>query len=145
MRVDPLYRLTLVFTQERVVEVPGEPGVEERLTIAEGLVDGRLHGRFRGAGRPRRRGDGTLAQDVHGLIELNDGGTILVELRGYVRTYPPAHPQVVGFATHVTSDRRFASLNDSVCAVAGEVRATPGADTLHVLDVAELVWEPIEP
>ena len=41
--------------------------------------------------------------------------------------------------THVTDDERYVRLNDAVCAVAGEVR--PGE---VVLEIAELIWEPLE-
>jgi hypothetical protein len=44
---------------------------------------------------------------------------------------------------HVTNAEKYRSLNDAVCAVAGEVRApTPQQpDGMLVFDVAEIVWE----
>ena len=45
---------------------------------------------------------------------------------------------------HVTDDERYAWLNDAYCAVVGEVRARQkGKGFDVVLDVAELVWEPL--
>jgi hypothetical protein len=41
--------------------------------------------------------------------------------------------------THLSDDERYARLNDVVCAVAGEI-----AGDEVVVDVAELVWEPLE-
>ena len=49
---------------------------------------------------------------------------------------------MIGFSTHVSSYERYKWLNDGVCALAGEVRE--GSErTDIVLDVAELVWEPL--
>ena len=46
--------------------------------------------------------------------------------------------------THVSDDGRYGWLNDILCAVAGEVRPRAegsGADV--VIEVSELVWEPL--
>jgi hypothetical protein len=53
------------------------------------------------------------------------------------RAYPESRRQVVGTMTHVSSDERYKHLDDVVCVLVGEVR-----DEI-VLDVAELVWEPL--
>jgi len=46
--------------------------------------------------------------------------------------------------THVTDDERYCRLNDVVCALTGEVRLrVDGSGYEVVLDVAELVWEPL--
>ena len=42
----------------------------------------------------------------------------------------------------MSADGRYRWLNDVVCAIAGEVRAGDGGTEI-VLDVAELVWEPL--
>ncbi|MGH2996136.1 MAG: hypothetical protein ACRDM9_07460, partial [Gaiellaceae bacterium] len=96
-------------------------------------------GRFRGANRASRRSDGSFAPSLHGAIETDDGATILLHVTGYGR--PDARPRgrVVGALTHATDDERYAWLDGAVCAVAGEVRG--GREI--VLDVAELVWEPL--
>jgi hypothetical protein len=51
---------------------------------------------------------------------------------------------VVGTATRLSADEPYRRLNDVVCPLVGEVRSseTPGATEI-VLEVAELVWEPV--
>jgi len=78
--------------------------------------------------------------DFHGVLETDDGATILVELGGYGRAYPAGRRQIVGWVKHLSADERYRRLNDVVCACAGEVRAAEGE---LVLEVAELVWEPV--
>ncbi|MDQ3823549.1 MAG: DUF3237 domain-containing protein [Actinomycetota bacterium] len=145
MRLEPLYRVTFRYPEAWFVELEGERGVEsEHFLIAEGRCEGRLAGRFRGANHPRRRTDLTYLPDFQGVIETDDGAVVMFEYRGYGRAYPEPRRQVVGTATHVASDERYRRLNDVVCAIAGEVRPRPDGDgTDVVLDVAELVWEPL--
>jgi hypothetical protein len=45
--------------------------------------------------------------------------------------------------THVTDDERYRWLNDTVCMVAGEIRRRPAGGFDVVLEVAELIWEPV--
>ena len=94
--------------------------------------------------------------DFQGVIEAEDGATILFDIRGFGRAYPPGRRQIVSTASHLSDDERYRWLNDTVCVAAGEVRtrtgetesAAGGKVTIRptvelVLDVAELVWEPI--
>jgi hypothetical protein len=120
-------------------------GAESRfLFIAEGSCEGHLTGRLRGVNLPRRRGDGTFQPDFHGAIDTDDGATLLFDLYGYGRAYPPGRRQIVASMVHVTDAPAYAWLNDVVCAVTGEVRAgEAGSGALLVADVAELVWEPL--
>ena len=145
MRLEPLYRVAFRYPEHWHAELEGVKGIESaHFFIADGRCDGRINGRFRGANHPRRRTDETYLPDFQGAIETDDGATILFDLRGYGRAYPAGNRQVVGTATHVSGDERYRWLNDVVCPLAGEVRASPepGATEI-VLDVAELVWEEI--
>ena len=134
MRLEPLYRLVFRYPEPFRAR-------EELLLLAEGRCEGRLSGRFRGANRAHREADGTYVPDLHGAIATDDGATILLHLTG--RGLPSAEPvgRVVACITHVCDDERYAWLDGAVCAVAGEVRG--GREI--VLDVAELVWEPLAP
>ena len=82
------------------------------------------------------------------VIETDDGATLLLESHGFGRAYPAGARQIVGSMLHVTDHPRYRRLNDVVCVCAGEVRssgdAVSGSPDL-VLDVAELIWEPIGP
>jgi hypothetical protein len=47
-------------------------------------------------------------------------------------------------ATHLSDDARYSWLNDGICVGAGEVRRQANADAPDlVLDVGELIWEPM--
>jgi hypothetical protein len=145
----------------------GSKGVEEHLFLfAEGSVEGRVSGVFRGANHPRRRTDETYAMNMQGYIETADGATIMADYRGYGRSrtrsdelYAEAglesgttrfRRQVVGAARHITQDPKYLWLNDAVCAVAGEVRHPPNIpssqlkpeDIQLVFGVSEIIWEP---
>jgi hypothetical protein len=145
MRLEQLYRLR--FTYPEGWEIGLEGGWEQHLYLAEGTTEGALTGRFRGANFPRRRtAEGPFCPDMHAVVETDDGATVMVELQGYGRAYPPGRRQVVGSVMHLSDDERYSRLNDVVCVCVGEVRtpADPQAESPDlVLDVAELVWEPI--
>ena len=137
MRLEPLYQVRFTTPERWSVELSGESGSEaQSFLVAEGRCEGGISARFRAANFPRTRIDGTLLPDFRGVVETDDGAALLFTLRGYFR---PATGGLVGSMTHVTDDDRYARLNDVVCAVAGEVRPDQ-----VVLDVAELVWEPLE-
>jgi hypothetical protein len=140
LRLEPLYRLTFNYPESWFVELEGERGLEsEHFLIADGRVEGRIAGRMRGANHPRRRTDLTYLPDFNGVIETDDGATILFHLQGRGR---PDQGQIVGFATHVASEERFRWLNDSVCALVGKLKPEDDRTDI-VLDVAKLVWEPL--
>ena len=132
MRLEPLYRIR--WTTPEAWSVEGQSSF-----LAEGRCEGRVAGRFRAANFPRRRDDGTLLPDFRGVVETDDGAVLMIALRGYLRTEREGRRELVGSVTHVSDDERYAHLNDAVCAVGGEVG--PGG---VVVEVAELVWEPLE-
>jgi hypothetical protein len=54
-------------------------------------------------------------------------------------------PEAYGSEGDRCDDERYRRLNEGVCAVAGEVRREPGRRGAEVvLDVAEVVWEPLD-
>jgi hypothetical protein len=66
----------------------------------------------------------------------------------YQRAYPKGRQQVVGAAWHLSDHDEYRWLNDSICVIAGEVRApAKPADQIAqgdielVFDVSELIWE----
>jgi Protein of unknown function (DUF3237) len=137
VRLEPLYQVRFTTPERWSVELSGKSGSEaQSFLVAEGRCEGGISGRFRAANFPRTRVDGTLLPDFRGAVETDDGAALLFTLRGYFR---PGTGSLVGSMTHVTDDERYARLNDVVCAVAGEIRPDE-----VVLDVAELVWEPLE-
>lgn len=145
MRLEPLYRIR--FTYPESWEVLLEGGWRQVFLLAEGRAEGQISGRFRGANYPLRHGaTGPFRPDFRAAIETDDGATVLFEWHGYGRAYPPGRRQIVGAVFHTADREPFARLNDVVCVCVGEVRssaapARPEPDL--VIDVSELVWEPI--
>ena len=144
MRLEPLYRATWTTPEAWSVEFEGANGTEGRsFFIAEGRSQGRLSARFRAANYPRLRTDGTLTPDFRGVLETDDGATILFSWQGYARVGSDGMRELLGSMTHVTDDERYRWLNDRMCCIVGEVRPREGGDGFDVVvDVAELVWEP---
>lgn len=144
MRLEPLYRVTFTTPESWSVELEGPTGTEgQSFLIAEGRSEGRLSARYRAANFPRRRADGVLTPDFRGVLETDDGATILVAWSGLARVGSGGMRELVGSITHTTDDERYRWLNDRMGAVAGEVRPRDGSAGFDVvIDVAELVWEP---
>ena len=144
MRLEPLYRVTFTTPEAWSVELEGDAGTEGRsFLIAEGRSSGRLSARYRAANFPRRRVDGALTPDFRGAFETDDGATILFAWQGLARTGEGGMRELVGSMTHVTDDERYLWLNDRVCAVAGEVRPREGGGFDVVLEVSDMIWEPV--
>jgi len=145
MRLEPLYRIRFAYPEGWSVGLEG--GWEQHFYLAEGRCEGAVSGRFRGANYPRRRTpEGPFCPDVRGVVETDDGATVMVELHGYGRAYPVGRREIVGSMAHLSDSDAYRRLNDVVCVCVGEVRASQdpaqvGPDL--VVDVAELVWEPI--
>lgn len=144
MRLDHLYRATFTTPESWHVELAGEHGVEEQgFLIAEGRTAGRVAARLRATNWPRRRADGTVTPDFRGALETDDGAVILYRWQGFGRAAGAGPRQLVGSVTHLSDDARYRWLNDRLCALAGEVQARPEGGFGVVVEVAELVWEPL--
>ncbi len=128
MRLEPLYRLTLRYSGIWDAD-------DARLLRGEGRCEGRVTGAFLGLNRSHRRADGSFEPDYQGLIETEDGASILWHLTGYGW---PSEGRVVATVKHLCDDERYRWLNGVLCAAGGSVRR------LEVtIDVSELVWEPL--
>ena len=144
MRLDSCYRVTFTTPESWSVELTGDGGAEGMsFLIAEGRTEGRLSARYRAANFPRRRTDGVLTPDFRGVLETDDGATILFTWNGLTRTGPGGARELVGSMSHVTGDERYRWLNVRLFAVAGEVRPREGGGFDVVLDVSEMIWEPV--
>ena len=144
MRLEPLYRLTFRYTEEWGVAIGEDSSPAGAFFfIAEGRCSGGVVGRFRAANHPLRRVDGTFLPDLQGIIETDDGATIVLDMRGYGRAHPVGARQVVVAMTHISDHPRYMRMNDSLSVGAGEVRRLSDDETEIVIEVSELVWEPI--
>ncbi len=149
MHLKPLYTVRFHYPRGWEVQLTGDAGSEEHdFFFAEGRLEGGIAGQFRAANHPRKRVDGHYLMDLHGFIETIDGGLIMLEYRGYGRSYPAGRRQVIGAAFHLSEHTNYRRLNDAVCVIAGEVRRPDPApvplEQKHiqlVFSVSELVWE----
>jgi hypothetical protein len=145
MRLDPFYRVTFTTPEAWNVTREGGSGTEaQSFLIAEGRAEGRLSARYRAANFPRRRVDGALEPEFRGVLETDDGGTILFHWEGLATLTETGMRCLLGLAQHTSEDARYRWLNDRVCTVEGEVRPrTEGAGFDVVLSVSEMIWEPL--
>ena len=144
MRLEPMYRLTFRYTDEWGVSIGDDSSpAGVYFFIAEGRCSGDIAGRFRAANHPDRRADGAFLPDLQGVIETEDGATIVVDMRGYGRAYPVGARQVVVAMTHLSDHPGYTRLNDTISVGCGEVRRLSDDDTELAIDVSEPVWEPI--
>lgn len=145
MRLEPFYRVAFTTPESWSVTREGMSGTEGRsFLIAEGRASGRLSARYRAANFPRRRVDGALEPEFRGVLETDDGATILFHWEGLATLSESGMRQLLGMAQHTTDDERYRWLNDRVCAVEGEVRPRSGDTGFDVvLEVSEMVWEAV--
>jgi hypothetical protein len=145
MRLEPFYRVTFTTPESWSVTREGESGAEgQSFLIAEGRAEGRLSARYRAANFPRRRVDGALEPEFRGVLETDDGGTVLFHWEGLASLTDSGMRQLLGTIQHVSDDERYRWLNDRVCAVEGEVRPrADGSGFDVVLEVSEMMWEPV--
>ena len=144
MQLEPLYRVTFSTPESWSVTREGSGGAEgQSFLIAEGRAEGRLSARYRGANFPRRRVDGALEPEFRGVLETDDGASILFHWEGLASLTDTGMRQLLGSMQHLTDDERYVWLNDRVCAVEGEVRPRHADGFDVVLDVSLMRWEPI--
>ena len=146
MRLERLYAVTFTTPEAWSVEVAADAGIEGRsFLLAEGRSTGRLSARYRAANFPRKRADGALVPEFRGVLETDDGGTILFEWQGLAVLTDSGMRRLLGSLVHLTDDPRYLWLNDRVCAVEGEIRPrTDGSGFEVVFEVSEMVWEGLE-
>jgi Protein of unknown function (DUF3237) len=145
MQLEPFYRVTFTTPESWSVTREGDTGTEgQSFLIAEGRAEGRLSARYRAANFPRRRVDGALEPEFRGVLETDDGASILIRWDGLASLTPSGMRALLGAMHHTSDDERYRWLNDRVCAVEGEVRPRPeGTGFDVVLDVWLMTWEPI--
>jgi hypothetical protein len=144
MRLEPLYRVQFTYSGGWTAGLAGTESAEsQHFFLAEGHCEGRISGRFQGANHLHRRSDGTFLPDFQGVIETDDGASILFDYQGYGRAYPAGRRQIVASGTHLSEDERYRWLNDSLSVGVGEVRSQEDGPPELVIEWLELVWEPI--
>jgi hypothetical protein len=132
------------------VEVAADAGIEGRgFLLVEGRCStGRLSARYRAANFLRKRADGALVPEFGGVLETDDGGTIVFEWQGLAVLTDSGVRKLLGSLVHTTDEPRYQWLNDRVCAVEGEVRPRTDESGFEVVfevvfEVSEMVWEEV--
>ena len=144
MKLIPLYRVRFTYPQGWSVALSSPSSTEgQHFILAEGICEGRIQGKFRGANHPRRRGNGTFEPNFQGIIETTDGAVILFDYSGYGRAYPVGRRQIVTAGFHLSDHENYRWLNDSLAVGVGEVRTLIDDQVELVIDWSELMWEPI--
>ena len=145
MRLEPFYRVTFTTPESWNVTREGESGAEgQSFLIAEGRAEGRLSARYRAANFPRRRVDGALEPEFRGVLETDDGATVLFHWEGLAALTDSGMRQLLGTIQHLSDDERYRWLNDRMCAIEGEVRPrSDGSGFDVVLEVSEMLWEAV--
>lgn len=145
MKLEPLYRLRFRYSESW--GSGSRAGGSSFSSWQRAAARASLNGRFRGVNFPQRRtAAGPFVPDIRAVIETDDGSSIMFECHGYGRAYPAGRRQIVGSVMHLSDSERYRRLNDVVCVCVGQVRATDDAEQEGpdlVIDVAELIWEPI--
>jgi hypothetical protein len=149
VKTSPLYSLVWEYRERWRFDVP--PGGPESVGFAylEGTVEGRLSGRVRGTSKARGRADGRLLPDVQGVIVAQDGVEVIFDYQGYGCPYPRGddpredRTRVVVSARHWSAHPDWEFLNDSIAVGIGENRFADDGTRLLLLDVHEVVWEPL--
>ena len=99
MQLEPFYRVTFTTPESWSVTREGMAGAEGRsFLIAEGRAEGRLSARYRAANFPRRRADGALEPEFRGVLETDDGATILFHWEGLAMLNDTSMRQLIGMA-----------------------------------------------
>jgi len=84
-----------------------------------------------------------LLPDFRGVVETDDGATVLFAWHGCTRTGSGGDRELVGSITHVSGEERYPMAEHVSRVLSGRLR--PGEDSNGfnvVLDVAQVVWEP---
>lgn len=124
MRIEPLLEMELDYQDGFLVVAPygGAEGVG--YGSGRGQVSGaEVTGAVRWSNHPRRREDGVLMPDAHGVIDTEDGASILFHLGGYSTAVEgsPSTRGIVSPASFATDDDRYRWLNDVVAIGEGSI------------------------
>ncbi|HEU5369326.1 MAG TPA: DUF3237 family protein [Ktedonobacterales bacterium] len=126
MRLDYLCDLELAHQEEPVygrLNVLVRPyGSEEGTAYGEGggTFTGSIQGKARWVNHPRRRSDGTMLPETHGVIMTDDGAAIMFTFQGRTVFEGSVGKQLLTISFEA-EDERYRWLNQAVCVVEGLV------------------------
>jgi uncharacterized protein DUF3237 len=124
MRLEPLFHMDLDYEDGFFVLAPYGGTEGAGYGSGKGRVSGdRVSGAVRWVNHPRRREDGVLVPDAHGVIETEDEARIVFHLGGYSTPIEgsPSVRLIVSPASFATDDDRYRWLNDLVAIGEGTI------------------------
>ena len=128
MRVEHLCDMELAYREESLYQgklVLARPyGSQEASAYGEGdgLVKGdRLKGRARWVNHPHGRSDGVWLPNVHGVIQTEDGASVLFSLHGRTRFVDGGKGRQLLTVIFETGDERYSWLNETICVFEGVI------------------------
>jgi hypothetical protein len=147
MRLEPLCTLALEYDERGgvpdggfVLVAPYAGGDGSGYGAGHGTVRGeRLNGVAAWSNHPRRRSDGRMLPDAHGVILTDDGARVIFGLCGRTVFRDPDRGEQSLMGWFESDDERYLWLNDVVCVAEGEIRMdTARADIDVYVAVNEL-------
>jgi Protein of unknown function (DUF3237) len=144
MRLEHLCDFELAYRSEVTLVRPYGSEAGSGYGEIEGTLTGeKLRGTFRGVNHPRRRGDGAMLPDAHGLIQTEDGCRVLFSLEGrtvWVDTPDGRAGRQLLLALFEAEAEAYRWLNDTVCILEGKISAQTGRMQARVYTcISELV------
>jgi uncharacterized protein DUF3237 len=136
MRLNHLCDLELTYQGELVLVRPY--GTEEGAGFGRGQGYARgdhLTGDVEWADRPRRRSDGALQPDIHGVIRTQDGAAVLFTLRGHtvwIDTPDWQQGRQMMSALFEAEAERYRWLNNTLCVAEGKFDRETGRSQIRV-------------
>ena len=128
MRLEHLCDLELFYREESlyqgkfVVARPYESQEAEAYGEGDGWVKGeRLKGTARWVNHPHCRSDGVWLPNLHGVIQTDDGASILFSLQGRTKFTAEGKGHQLSNTMLQTGDERYQWLNDSICVLEGVI------------------------
>ena len=128
MRLEHLCDLELFYREESlyqgkfVVARPYESQEAEAYGEGDGWVKGkRLKGTARWVNHPHCRSDGVWLPNLHGVIQTEDGASILFSLQGRTKFTAEGKGHQLLNTILQTGDKRYQWLNDSICVLEGVI------------------------
>ena len=129
MRLEYLCDLELAYREESlyqgkfVVARPYDSQEANAYGEGDGWVKGeRLQGTARWVNHPHCRTDGVWLPNVHGVIQTEDGASILFSLHGRTKFMTGGQGHQLLTTILETGDERYAWLNDSICILEGVIK-----------------------
>ncbi len=131
MRLEHLCVMELAYRQESYGKIVllKPYHTEEGVGYGEGdgTVSGeRLGGTVRWVNHPRRRSDGAMLPDLHGIIRTTDGADVIFSIHGrtgWIGASDDRRGSQVLTAVFEAADERYRWLNDTLCVLEGVIDA----------------------